>query len=220
MSHQPWLERAHSVEIRMDAKRVLAQLKILKVAETQLIANDPGALPLSLGDIVNATITSKTGICAFESKVLGRQWIPGQVLVFSLPQGLEQKQRRQDVRIDVRLPMIFAYPPKYGVPQAAGWVAAQCRTIDLSVGGLQAEVENAKPPIGPQPSTDGIGELRLVPAQPPLTCHLRILRSGPGGGPGRFRFTARFLGLPMADETRISKFVFAAQAAQRRGGAG
>ena len=164
------------------------------------------------GTAVDVQSTHPDGVHVFAATVLGGAVEPAPALRISWPESVQRVQRREAVRVEVRVPVeVRAAVPGAPARELAG------ATLDLSERGMRA--------VLPEPLEAGTeleARLHLPGGGEPLECAGRAVRCGESGDAapeGRFWTAVEFTSAPAAARRELTRFVFGVQREQLRGGA-
>ncbi len=162
------------------------------------------------GTVVDVQTTHPDGLRVFVAQVLRRETEPGPALRLGWPQSVQRVQRREAVRVDVRVPVEVRAAVPDGPPRALAGT-----TVDLSEGGMRVALAEAV-----EPGTELEARLHL-PGGPPVECAGRAVRGGENEGAAsdlRFWTAVEFTTVPSAARRDLTRFVFDVQREQLRGG--
>lgn len=169
-------------------------------------------VPVEPGTVLDVRSTHPDGVHVFAATVLGRAAEPAPALVITWPQGVQRIQRRDAVRVEVRVRVeVWTGSPGGAPRELAG------ATTDLSEGGMRAALAEAV-----EAGTELEARLHLPGGVPPVECAGRVVRGGESEGAAdgeRFWTAVEFTRVPPAARRELTRFVFGAQREQLRGGA-
>lgn len=175
----------------------------------------PGAIPFRAGERVGVQVENEAGQLRFRAGVRGRRVEGVPVIALEWPETYERHQRREYVRVPVRMPVTLILPAVGGRP------AQECeaQTRDLGGGGLQAQWN----PPAPHPSLtgqrvavivelpDGFGPVRAAGTV------VRVREAGTEETP-LAEFGIEFTQVSERDRNRICRYIYNRQIELRRRG--
>ncbi|HEU0076830.1 MAG TPA: PilZ domain-containing protein [Longimicrobiaceae bacterium] len=164
------------------------------------------------GTGVDVQTTHPDGLHVFVATVVGRAVEPAPALRITWPESVQRVQRREAVRVEVRLPVEV----RAAVPGAAARELSGA-TVDLSERGMRAALPE---PLAPGTELEAL--LHLPGGGPPLEGAGRGVRGGASEGAAsgeRFWTAVEFTPAPPATRRELTRFVFGVQREQLRGGA-
>ncbi|HHX40444.1 MAG TPA: hypothetical protein GX715_10805 [Armatimonadetes bacterium] len=97
--------------------------------------DDRGVVPFHAGDRVEVRSDNEVGQIRFEAYVRGRRQEKVPVIALAWPHTYERQQRREYVRVPIRIPVLLIFPEADGHPE----LRCEAQTRDLGGGGLQAQ---------------------------------------------------------------------------------
>ncbi|HOQ27730.1 MAG TPA: PilZ domain-containing protein [Armatimonadota bacterium] len=97
--------------------------------------DERGEVPIRAGDRVEVRSDNEAGQIWFEAYVRGRCAEKVPVIALAWPRSYERQQRREYVRVPIRMPVLLIFPAAEGRPE----IRCEARTRDLGGGGLQAQ---------------------------------------------------------------------------------
>lgn len=210
------LEAGQSVHIEVQAQGEAAcsDTKVVKVAQDSFTIEAPENDPLLLAseeDVLQFTTLTARGICHFQSRVLGFTMDTPAQAVMDAPRDVRFVQRREYVRVPERVPFTMSY-------RLAGKakVMLRCEMRDISAGGLRAVVLQSSSPTPLTTTTVGEVVFKLAPNELAYQCQCRVVRVTPTSIANPMGFSVEFFDLKEGERQRIMRYVFAAQACDRK----
>lgn len=212
------LEVNQSVTIEINAgekNKKYYNSKIVSVSSTEVILLAPmekGILvPLRIGDLITVSYNDDNAIYSFDAQVDRRQGGVDQTITVQTPADIRRVQRRNFVRIDVTLPMVY-----YTVDDTAGQYSSgvQTKVIDISGGGLRFESDR---PLDKDLVLDLVVELgggERISAIGQVVRSLPIEKSGFN----KYSIGIQFTIIEERDRDKIIKFIFQKQRELRQRG--
>lgn len=157
---------------------------------------------LATGDGLLMEVSLPQGIFRYSTRIRGRQPVSPPRLVLEWPEPVERIQRRDDVRVEVELPV------EVTAHVEGRRLTFSCVTSDLSAGGVRL--------VAPEELPADTPVLLKIRGAPKLEVALdgRVLRSGAIAGPPGLSSVwlgVQFRGVSEADRKHLTKFVFDVQ---------
>jgi c-di-GMP-binding flagellar brake protein YcgR len=167
-------------------------------------------IPLESGTELTVIATLADGLRIWTSTVLRRRELPAPCLYISWPESVRRIQRRENVRVEVLLPVTVQVPEQPELPRVL-----HGSTRDLSAGGVQVAL--SEPPDLSTPV-----EVRLHTNDgDPIVCRGRVVRveaNPQSSSERRYWVAIEFISLPQDVRRHLTRFVFDAQREQLRKG--
>jgi c-di-GMP-binding flagellar brake protein YcgR len=206
--------QAVHIEVQAQGKYACSDTKVVKVSHDSFTLEAPENDPLLLvseDEVIKLTTLTARGICHFQSRVLGFTMDTPAQAVMDAPHEVHFVQRREYVRVPERVAFTMSYRAA-----GAGKVMLRCEMRDISAGGLRAVVlqSSSQTPL----STTTVGEVvfKLAQGEPAYQCQCRVVRVTPTSVASPMGFSVEFQELKEGERERIMRYVFAAQACDRR----
>lgn len=212
------LEVNQSVTIEISAgenNKKYYSSKVVSVSSAEMVILAPmerGVLvPLRTGDLITVSYNDDNAIYSFDAHVQSRQGGVEQTVSVDCPKDIRRVQRRNFVRIDVGLPLVY-----YFIDEAIGEYsqAFTGRTCDISGGGLQFSTEQSidsgmvldmNIDLGDDERVSAIGKVvRAIPVNK--------------GGVVKYSIGVQFTMIDERDRDKIIKFIFQKQRELRQRG--
>lgn len=180
--------------------------QILNINDKEITVGVPivrgHVIPLREGSLLRVLLLKPDAAYEFFASILRRTQDAPLGLVLTLPTKLVRSQRREDVRVEVSLPVDLLV---FAIPGSEEWNILHGRTKDLSAGGTKVEYS------GELKGGERLQILLSVPGDQPMTLSCRYIRGERSNRPGKSWMALRFDGIKERDKRRILKFVFQKQ---------
>jgi c-di-GMP-binding flagellar brake protein YcgR len=180
--------------------------QVLNIGQKEVTVSIPiirgHLVPLRVGSLLRVLILKPDAAYEFASPVLRRTMEAPFGLVLAMPDRLHRSQRRDDVRVEVSIP-VGIYVLDNAHPDE--WRMIYGRTKDLSAGGAKVEYNG-------ELNGDEQLEMQLkLPDIEAITLRCRYIRGGRLAKPGWSWMALNFDSIKERDKRQIIKFVFQKQ---------
>lgn len=189
--------------------------KVVSVASAEVVMLAPmerGVLvPLRNGELITISYNDDNAIYSFDTHVLNRQGGVEQTITLESPTEVRRVQRRNFVRIDVGLPLVYHFVDESIGEYSEGF---EGRTADISGGGLRFETEQA---IEENIMLDMIIDLGCGERISAFGQVVRAFQVNKGSGI-KYSIGVQFTMIDERDRDKIIKFIFQKQRELRQRG--
>jgi c-di-GMP-binding flagellar brake protein YcgR len=190
--------------------------RIVRVMDHKLVIVAPrlaGTLvPLKVGSTLMIHVCKEDARYVFDGRVVGFEEQEFGHLVVAVPDNIDRKQRRLDVRLAIRIPVELLYFYRNEIPVASYTISS----LDISAGGVRIET--------PEEFTLHT-KLKLsvmLPEDQEIMTHADVVRTGrlthpePGTG-NNYWASLRFLNMSDNKKKKILKFIYKQQELRVKG---
>ena len=187
---------------------------VVKQASEELVVNAPrlggNIIPFKPGQQLKVSFPKKDARYNYESKVASLEDRGYGYLKLNLDKKTEKQQRREDVRLNIKIPVEILYFYRSGSPVAACTVTS----FDLSAGGIRIEIPNDYPLYTKF-------KLALLLPEEEIQVNSVIVRTGPVERPemsiNSYWASLRFFNISDNKRKKILKFIYKQQELRVKG---
>lgn len=191
--------------------------RVVNVFDNRLVLKAPRAagnlIPLKPGSSLVINICKRDARYIFDSQVLSLDEKEFGLLTLKVPEVIDRKQRRSDVRLSIRIPVELLYFYRGGTPVASHTL----NSIDISAGGVRIETPDEFPL-----HTKLYVAIVLPDSDEEITSYADVVRTGklPRPEPGslnNYWASLHFLNMSENKKKKILKFIYKQQELRVKG---